>query len=122
MVINADREVPLSARLAGEEGRRVPGIARIEHPEFPDSICMIGVMDGDEDLSMQYFDSRGIHRLYRIGFDGTELRIWRDAPGFAQRLTAKLSADSSTLEGVWELNEDDRGFRADLAITYRRST
>jgi len=106
--------------LAGE--RFLIQRAENEHPEFPDSICVIGVMEGDEDLSMQYFDSRGIHRLYRIGFDGTELRIWRDAPGFAQRLTAKLSADSSTLEGVWELNEGDQGFRDDLAITYRRST
>jgi len=92
-----------------------------EHAAFPDSICVIGVMECDEDLSMQYFDSRGIHRLYRIGFDGTELRIWRDAPGFAQRLTAKLSADGSTPEGVWKLNEDDAGFRDDLGITYRRS-
>jgi hypothetical protein len=63
-----------------------------------------------------------VHRLYCIEFDGTELRIWRDARGFAQRLTAKLSADSTTLEGVWELNENDKGSRDDLAITYCRST
>jgi hypothetical protein len=92
-----------------------------EHPDFPDAIWVIGVMEGDEDPSVQYFDSRGVHRVYRIGFDGTELRVWRDAPGFAQRLTARLSADGSTLEGVWKLNQDDRGFRDDLAITYRRS-
>jgi len=91
-----------------------------DHPQFPDSVGVIGMMEGDEDLSMQYFDSRGVHRLYRIAFDGTELRMWRDAPGFAQRLTAKLSADGSTLEGAWELNQDDQGFRDDLAITYRR--
>lgn len=105
--------------LAGE--RFLIQRAENEHPEFPDSICVIGVMEGDEDLSMQYFDSRGIHRLYGIGFDGTELRIWRDAPGFAQRLIAKLSDDGSTLKGVWQLNQDDQGFRDDLAITYRRS-
>jgi hypothetical protein len=118
-----DTVVPGRARfewLAGE--RFLIQRAQNEHPDFPDSICVIGVMEGDEDLSMQYFDSRGVHRLYRIGFDGRELRIWRDAPGFAQRLTAKLSADGSTLEGVWELNEVDQGFRDDLAITYRRST
>src|SRR5262245_17514921 len=95
--------------------------AENEHPDFPDSMCVIGVMEGNGHLSMQYFDSRGIHRLYRIEFDGRELRIWRDAPGFAQRLTAKLNADSTTLEGVWELNENDLGFRDDLAIRYRRS-
>src|SRR5262245_29420705 len=106
--------------LAGE--RFLIQRAENEHPTFPDTRCGIGGMEGDEHLSMQYFASRGIHRLYRIEFDGTELRIWRDAPGFAQRLTAKLSADSTTLEGVWELNENDQGFRDDLAIKYRRST
>lgn len=95
--------------------------AENEHPDFPDSLAVIGVMEGDQDLSMQYFDSRGVHRVYRVQFDGTELRIWRDAAGFAQRLAAKLSDDGSTLAGVWELNQDDTGFRDDLAITYRRS-
>ena len=40
-----------------------------EHPDFPDSISVIGVMEGDEDTSMQYFDSRGVHRHYRVEFD-----------------------------------------------------
>jgi hypothetical protein len=106
--------------LAGE--RLLIQRAETEHPEFPDSICVIGVMDGDSDLSMQYFDSPGVHRLYRIGFDGAELRMWRDPPGFAQRFTARLGTDSSTLEGFWELDEENQGFRDDLAIMYRRST
>ncbi len=92
-----------------------------EHPDFPDSLCVIGVMEGENDLSMQYFDSRGVHRIYAIGFDGRELTLERDAPGFAQRATAELSDDRSTLAGVWQLNANDQGFRDDLAFTYRRS-
>jgi hypothetical protein len=72
-------------------------------------------------LSMQYFDSRGVNRVYRASFDGRELKIWRDAPGFAQRITMTLRDDHSVLGGVWQLNESDRGFRDDLAITYRRT-
>jgi hypothetical protein len=118
-----DTVVPGRARFEWVAGERfLIQRAETNHPEFPDSISVIGVMEGDKDLSMQYFDSRGVHRLYGIEFDGMELRIWRDAPGFAQRLTAKLSADSTTLEGVWELNEKDQGFRDDLAIRYCRST
>jgi hypothetical protein len=95
--------------------------ADADHPDFPDSVSVIGVMEGDEHLSMQYFDSRGVHRVYRVAFDGKELRIWRDTPGFAQRVNAKLAPDSSTFGGVWQLDEGDgRGFRDDLAITYRR--
>ncbi|MBO0764248.1 MAG: hypothetical protein J2P50_06645 [Hyphomicrobiaceae bacterium] len=106
--------------LAGE--RFLIQRAEAEHPAFPQSICLIGVMEGDEHLSMQYFDSRGTHRRYGIAFDGKELRIWRQAPGFAQRFTATVSADGSHLEGVWQLNEADQGFRDDLKITYRRSS
>jgi hypothetical protein len=52
-----------------------------EHPDFPDSLCVIGVMEGENDLSMQYFDSRGVHRVYAIGFDGRELITGTRHPG-----------------------------------------
>src|SRR5215211_877474 len=105
-----------------EGGRFLIQRAVNEHPDFPDSLCVIGVMEGENDLSMQYFDSRGVHRVYAIGFDGRELTLERDAPGFAQRGSAKLSDDSSTLDGVWQLKEDDQGYHDDLAFTYRRAS
>ena len=105
-----------------EGGRFLIQRAANEHPDFPDSLSVIGVMEGENDLSMQYFDSRGVHRVYAIGFDGRELMLERDAPGFAQRGSAKLSDDGSTLAGVWQLNEDDQGYRDDLAFTYRRAS
>ena len=92
-----------------------------DHPDFPDSLSVIGVMEGEDDLKMQYFDSRGVHRVYAVGFDGTVLTLERDAPGFAQRVAARLSDDGSNLAGVWQLNEDDQGYRDDLAFTYRRA-
>jgi hypothetical protein len=104
-----------------EGGRFLIQRAVNEHPEIPDSLSVIGVMEGEDELSMQYFDSRGVHRVYAIGFDGTELTLERDAPGFAQRGNAKLSDDGSTLAGVWQLNRDDQGYRDDLAFTYRRA-
>ena len=103
-----------------EGGRFVIQRAVNEHPDFPDSLCVIGVMEGDDDLSMQYFDSRGVHRVYAIGFDGRELTTERNAPGFAQRASATLSDDGSTLSGAGELNQDDQGYEDDLAFTYRR--
>ena len=93
-----------------------------EHPDIPDSLSVIGVMEGENELSMQYFDSRGVHRVYSIRFDGTELTLERDAPGFAQRGGARLNEDGSSLAGVWQLNEDDQGYRDDLAFTYRRAS
>ena len=75
-----DRLVPDSDSVSDER-------AVNDHPDFPDSLSVIGVMEGENDLSMQYFDSRGVHRVYAIGFDGRELTLERDAPGFAQRGT-----------------------------------
>jgi hypothetical protein len=105
-----------------EGGRFLLQRAVNEHPDFPDSLSVIGVMEGHTDLSMQYFDSRGVHRVYAVAFDGRELTLERDEPGFAQRLTALLSDDGSTLEGVWQLNEGDQGYRDDLAFTFRRAS
>jgi hypothetical protein len=105
-----------------EGGRFLIQRAVNEHPDFPDSLSVIGVMEGENDLSVQYFDSRGVHRAYGIAFDGRELSMERNAPGFAQRARATLSDEGSTLAGVWQLNEDDRGYRDDLAFTYRRAS
>jgi hypothetical protein len=102
-----------------EGGRFLIQRAANEHPDFPDSISVIGVMEGESDLSMQYFDSRGVHRVYEAGFDGSELTLVRDEPGFAQRLSATLSDDSSTLTGVWQRDEGE-GYQDDLAFTFRR--
>ena len=52
----------------------------------------------------------------RCGRYGTRICRW-----FAQRVSAKLSDNGSTLAGVWQLNEDDQGYRDDLAFTYRRT-
>jgi hypothetical protein len=57
-----------------EGGRFLIQHAVNEHPDFPDSLSVIGVMEGDTDLSMQYFDSRGVHRVYMVAFDGRERR------------------------------------------------
>ena len=72
-----------------EGGRFLIQRATNEHPDFPDSLSVIGAMEGEDRLSMQYFDSRGVHRVYAIGFDGRELTVARDAP------VASASAQSS---------------------------
>jgi hypothetical protein len=96
--------------------------AENENPDFPDSISVIGVMEGERDLSMQYFDSRGVHRIYDAAFDGKQFKLWRDDPDFAQRIAMTLSSDGLSFGGIWQLNENDQGFKYDLAITYRRAT
>jgi hypothetical protein len=106
--------------------------ARVDHPDFPDSISIIGNIERDrasdpqsprsEDapLTMQYFDSRGIFRDYEVTVEGRSWRIWRNAPGFSQRFLGTVTDDGATIPGVWEMCEDDVTWKRDLEITYRR--
>jgi hypothetical protein len=92
--------------------------SRIDHPEFPDSLIVFGA--GEEGLSMDYFDSRGVHRIYEVSFSGSVWRMWRHSPGFSQKFNGNLSADGNTIEGLWKLSRDDSTWDDDLAVTFRR--
>src|SRR5947208_15999407 len=71
--------------------------ARTDHPDFPDSISIIGFTDQDRvghasdpapapadkhQLGMHYYDSRGVLRLFRTSIDHDSRRIWGNAAGF----------------------------------------
>ena len=93
--------------------------SRTDHHEFPDSLIVFGA---DEDgLSMDYFDSRGVHRIYRVSLSDGVWRMWRHSPGFSQKFTGRFSTDGNTIEGLWKVSRDDSTWADDLAITFRRA-
>lgn len=109
--------------------------ARTDHPDFPDAISIIVLTERDRidsatgagptvadtsQLRMQYFDSRGVFRVYEVGIDDASWRLWRDAPGFSQRFTGTLTDGGDTIIGRWQVCQDDLHWDGDLAITYRR--
>ena len=77
-----------------------------DHPEIPDAITIIGVTDGQ--LSMHYFDERGVYRVYAASLDQAKWRYWRDAPApdLSQRFTGTFSDD---------------GTRSRAEVSYRRT-
>jgi hypothetical protein len=91
-----------------------------EHPDIPDAIAVFGVID--DQLSVHYYDSRGVHRTFALSFVAGTLRYERNAsaPDFSQRLTLTVSGDGNTITGQAELSLDGTNWQADLAITYRR--
>jgi len=93
--------------------------SRADHPDFPDSISVIGDVEG---LSMHYFDSRGVHRLYGVDLSEGVWKMERDAPGFSQRFSGTFSDDGDTMSGLWKLSRDGSSWDDDLAITYVRRT
>lgn len=118
------------------EGRRFLVIrARNDHPDFPDSISIIGFTErdrvddgtdterstpGNAQMRMHYFDSRGVSRVYEASIDDEAWRLWREAPGFSQRFTGTFAHGRGTITGRWQLRQDDIHWEDDLDITYRR--
>jgi len=104
---------------------------QVDHPDFPDSISIIGLTDQDRvqgasapagarQLSLHYYDSRGVFRLYEASADDRSWRFWRNAPGFSQRFTGTFTEGGDVIVGVTQLCEDDVTWKDDLKITYRR--
>jgi hypothetical protein len=110
--------------------------ARTDHPDFPDSLWIIGDMardrvdgaDGGGDSAarapsswqVHYFDSRGVFRVYETRMADDAWRWWRDAAGFSQRFTGRFMDGGDTIVGRSQLRKDDDHWADDLAITYRR--
>ena len=100
-----------------------------DHPEFPDSIAIIGVTDG---LQTHSFDSRGVYRVIetRISDEAWEFFMPREqpsdtafaegSPGFAGRFVGTFTDDGNTIVGRVQLSHDDENWEDDLQTTYQR--
>jgi hypothetical protein len=71
-------------------------------------------------LTMHYFDSRGVHRVYEASLDDGVWKLWRAAPEFSQRFAGTFSAGGDTMSGRWQLSRDGSRWDDNLEITYRR--
>lgn len=108
--------------------------AHVEHPDFPDAISIIGFTDRDRveesgavasattesQLTMHYYDSRGVFRLYDASIDELAWSYQRLASGFSQRFTGTFADGGNTIIGISQLRRDDVHWKDDLKITYRR--
>jgi len=94
--------------------------SRYDHPEIPDAITIIGVTD--EQLSMHYFDQRGVYRVYAASLDQGTWHYWRDAPApdLSQRFTGTFSDDGNTITGRGQLSRDGSTWEDDLQLDYHR--
>jgi hypothetical protein len=92
--------------------------SRMEHPDFPDAIAIIGVL-GDG-LAMHTYDSRGLYRVSATSFDDGVWRIWRDAPEFSARFEGTFADGGDTIQGLFQISHDDATWEDDMEITYRR--
>jgi hypothetical protein len=92
--------------------------ATADHPAMPDGLWVIGA--GPDGLQVDYFDSRGVRRVYATSLHGRELRFWRAVPGFSQRFLGTISEDGRTIDGLWEVSTDDATWADDLRMRFVR--
>ena len=108
-----------SATVAWLEGDRfLLQRTQTDHPDFPDALSVLG--ETDEGFVSHYFDSRGVHRIYRLSFNDGVWRLWRDEPGFSQRFAGTFDDDGNRIVGVWELSNDGLSWKRDLEVTFTR--
>ncbi|HET8936387.1 MAG TPA: hypothetical protein VFN67_23245 [Polyangiales bacterium] len=105
---------------------------RNDHPDFPDAISIIGHSDRDRvgaasaateprELTMHYFDSRGVSRVYEASASADAWHLVRMAPGFSQRFTGQFQDGGNTIAGLWQtLDENEKTWKDDLQITFRK--
>jgi hypothetical protein len=94
---------------------------RVDLPEAPDGIAIIGAGDEPETFRQHYFDSRGVQRIYEMTLADGVWKLWRDAPDpFPQRFTGTFNDDGKTIAGRWEKAEDGSNWETDFDFTYRK--
>ena len=86
----------------------------------PNALSVIGHDDSVETCSMLYSDERGVARIYQMSLEGGVWKMWRDAPGFSQRMTGTFSDAGNTIPWHGELSYDGSTWEQDLDITFTR--
>jgi Protein of unknown function (DUF1579) len=112
---------PAHASFEWLEGRRfLIQRWRVDHPEAPDGIAIIG-FDEDQGTYLQhYFDSRGVARVYEMSIADRVWTLVRIAPGFSQRFTGTFNEAGDTISGRWERSNDGSSWERDFDLTYTR--
>jgi len=92
-----------------------------DQADFPTATILIGRDDASETYCMLYFDSRRVSRVYQMSLSESGVwKMWREAPGFFQRFTGKISADGNIITASWERSSNGVFWEQDFDLTYTR--
>ena len=99
-------------------------VQRWEAPDpAPDGIAVIGWHADRGTYLQHYFDTRGVARVYVMGFEDGVWTLSRDEPDFSpldfrQRWRGRLAGD--TIVGAWEICHDGTTWEHDFELRYSR--
>jgi hypothetical protein len=89
-------------------------------PEGPGAITITGPGPGGTFLQ-NFFDNRGVQRVYQMSLDGGSWRLWRESLGFWQRFLGTLSPDGQVITGSWEKSPDGASWQHDFDLIYTKT-
>ncbi len=92
-----------------------------ERPGPPNAISVIGHDDSSQWCSMLYSDERGVARIYHMDLADGIWKMWRESPGFSQRMTGVFGGDGNTIAVHGELSRDGSNWQQDLDVSYTRT-
>ena len=92
----------------------------ISAPDFPRSTAIIAPDDAAETFGMLYYDSRGVSRIYEMTFSGEIWTLWREFPGFSQRLLGTFSESGRVITASWEKSGDGSHWEHDFDLKYTK--
>ncbi|HKW69875.1 MAG TPA: hypothetical protein VJP81_04765 [Candidatus Dormibacteraeota bacterium] len=108
-------------KVAPTEGGKFVRIdSRQEDERFPQSTQLVGADESRDECTVLYFDSRGVHRVYRMTVVDGVWTMWREALGFNQRYIGRISGDGKTIAGQWEFSENGKSWGVDFDLTYTK--
>jgi hypothetical protein len=104
-----------------EDGAFIRMRSKMNDPEIPEGVAIIGTDDADNTGTMLYFDARGVARKYSVAFGADGFSWSRDVPQFAQRYRVTIAKNARSMEGEGEMKKDGQPWEPDLRLSYVRA-
>lgn len=92
----------------------------INHEQFPDGIAIFGSDDSSSEITMIYFDERGLSRRYSCTLENNIWRWWRDNPEFSQHFQGEIQNNGNTIISKGKMSKNGGSWEDDLELTYSR--
>lgn len=96
---------------------------KVEHPDAPDGIAIIGFDMAKTAYLQHYFDSRGVARVYEMGLADNVWTLQRIAehPDFSQRFIGHIREGGRSIVGSWASSDDEgASWSPDFDLTYSK--
>jgi hypothetical protein len=94
--------------------------SKVEMPEAPNAICIIGCDAASGRYFQLYSDDRGVCRVYELSIGHGEWKIWREGEPFAQRFTGRFSEDGNRIDTRWQAAKDGTNWETDFDLVFTR--